>query len=120
MPGYRNDRVNPHPGELREQIDIVLETNAINENGYPETTLTTIAKKLWAAVDDTGNQRFRAGDSEVAQSTVNFSIRHRSDIVIGMYVLFDGEQRQIVDIGHYGYDRRYLNLKTVLNRAVSK
>ena len=120
MPGYTNSSPPPHPGELREQIDIVQEINTINVNGYPETTLTTVAEKVWAAVDDTGNQRFRAGDSEVAQNTVNFAIRHRSDIAIGMYVLFNAEQWLIVDIGNYSFSRRYLNLKTILNRAVTK
>ena len=120
MPGHKSFNADPHPGDLREQIDIVREANEINENGYPETTFVTIADKVWATVDDAGNQGFRAGDSEISRNMVNFVIRHRSDLEVGMYVVFEGERRMIVDIGHYGFKRRYLRLKTALNRAVAK
>ena len=120
MRGYRNYSADPHPGELREQIDIEREVNTINANGYPETVYITIAKKVWTAIDDAGNQAFRAGDSEIAQNVFNFVIRHRRDVAVGMFVLFEGQRRLIVDIGHYGFKKTYLGFKTMLNQGVTK
>lgn len=118
MRGYRNYASDPHPGELTEQIDIVRLVNTINENGYPEPTMEPVYRKLWTAADDAGNQTFRASDSEIAQGVINFVIRYRALITVGMYVLYHGEEREIVDIGNYGFKRRYLGLKTMRNKAV--
>ncbi len=120
MRGYRNYNSDPHPGDLREQIDILRQTNIINANGYPEPSYGVVYKKLWAGADDAGNQSFRASDSEIAQNVINFVVRHRSDIEVGMFVRYEGELRVIVDIGHYGVRRRYLGLKTMKNRAVTE
>lgn len=120
MRGYKNYEGNPHPGALREQIDIVREENTVNANGYPETVNIPVYTKLWASADDAGNQKFRAGDSEIAQNVINFTIRHRPGIEPGMFVLFEGLRREIVDIGHYGFRSRYLGLKTLQNQGVTQ
>lgn len=119
MRGYRNYSADPHPGELREQIDILREISVINENGYPEIRFEPVYQKVWTTADDAGNQTFRAGDSEIAQGVINFVIRYRAGIEVGMFVVFNGERREITDIGNYGFKRRYLGLKTMINRAVS-
>lgn len=118
MRGYRNYASDPHPGELTEQIDILKLLNTINKNGYPEPVYKPIYKKLWSTADDAGNQTFRASDSEIAQGVINFVIRYRAGIAVGMFVVFQGQRREIVDIGNYGIKRRYLGLKTMLNKAV--
>lgn len=107
-----------HPGDLREQVDIVRETAIINENGYPEPLREVVCSKLWAAVDDDADQQSRAGDAQLVQDVVRFVIRQRSGIEMGMIVLYLDVRREIIGVEHIGARREYLMLKTKASRAV--
>lgn len=119
MRGCRTFNSDPHPGDLNKRITIGETVSTTNENGYRQDTDRIICR-VWAGVDDAGNQKYRAADSEVAEDVLNFVIRYRKDIKVGMWVEFDGERRNIVNVGNYGYRRRYLGLKTYDQKAVSR
>lgn len=119
MRGYRTFNPSPHPGDLRERIVIGETISTTNENGY-RVDRDRVVCKVWAGVDDAGNQKYRAADSEVTEDVLNFVIRHREGLNVGMWVEFDGARRIITNIGHYGYRRQYLGLKTYDQKAVSR
>jgi SPP1 family predicted phage head-tail adaptor len=117
--GYRTFNPSPHPGDLQQRITIGKTISETNENGYRDDTDKVICR-VWAGVDDAGNQKYRAADSEVVEDVLNFVIRYRRDIEAGMWVEFDGERRIITNVGHYGYRKQYLGLKTYRQEVVSR
>lgn len=121
MRGYRTFNPSPHPGDLRERIRIGRTVSTVGPNGYP-ISRDEIIRTCWAGVDDAGTQAFRAADMEMTEDVLNFVIRHRDGkgVSVGMWVEFDGERRDIKNIGHYGYRRAYLGLKTYNQKAVSR
>ena len=118
MRGYKNFESNPHPGDLRNLVEIGYTENIINENGYPEPTDTVVCK-VWAAATDAGNQHFRAADTVNSEAVINFTIRYREDIKPGMWVKFRDEKWIISTLGEYEFKRRYLGLKASIVKGVS-
>ena len=118
MRGYKNFDATPHPGDLRNLVEIGYTENIINENGYPEPTDTVVCS-VWAASLDAGNQSFRAADTVNSEAVINFTIRYRDDVKPGMWVRFRGEKWIISTLGEYEYKRRYLGLKTSIVKGVS-
>ena len=59
MRGYKNFESDPHPGDLRNLVEIGYTENIINENGYPESTDTVVCK-VWAAATDAGLGKARS------------------------------------------------------------
>lgn len=116
--GYKNFESDPHPGDLRHLIKIGYTENRINENGYPEPT-DVIVCRVWAAVVDAGNQHYRSADVMNTEQVINFTIRYRTDIKPGMWVLFQGERWSISTLGEYQFKRTYLGLKASLSKGVS-
>ena len=110
MRGYKNFEATPHPGNLRNLVEIGYTENAINENGYPEPTNRVVCK-VWAAAVDAGNQHYRAADTVNSEAVINFTIRYRGDIKPGMWVKFRDEKWIISTLGEYEFKRRYLGLK---------
>lgn len=117
MRGYKNFEGNPHPGDLREKIDIGRTVNVIGENGYPSGTDTVICT-VWAGLTDAGNEAFRSADATDVRSVVNFVIRYREDIENGMWVKYKGEKYYIQAIGQYGFLKTYLGLRGVLDKEM--
>ena len=118
MRGYKNFESTPHPGDLRNLVEIGYTENAINENGYPEPKDVVVCT-VWAAALDAGNQHFRAADSVNTEAVINFTIRFRPDITPGMWVRFRGEKWLISTLGEYEFKRRYLGLKASIVKGVS-
>ena len=118
MRGYKNFESDPHPGDLRNLVEIGYTENIINENGYPESTDTVVCK-VWAAATDAGNQHFRAADTVNSEAVINFTIRYREDIKPGMWVKFRDEKWIISTLGEYEFKRRYLGLKASIVKGVS-
>ena len=118
MRGYKNFEASPHPGDLRNLVEIGYTENHVNENGYPEP-LDTVVCTVWAAAVDAGNQHFRAADTVNTEQVINFTIRYREDIVPGMWVRFRGEKWLISTLGEYEFKRRYLGLKASIVKGVS-
>jgi SPP1 family predicted phage head-tail adaptor len=116
--GYKTFESDPHPGDLRNLIEIGYTENIINENGYPEPTDTVVCK-VWAAAADAGNQHFRAADTVNSEAVINFTIRFREDIKPGMWVKFRDEKWIISTLGEYEFKRRYLGLKASIVKGVS-
>ena len=113
MRGYRSFTDSPHPGDLRNRIEIGYTMNVKNINGYPEPVDTVICT-VWAAAGGSGSQDFRAADARNIEQETNFIIRHRDDIKKGMWVRFKGEKDEkwfITAIDPYGFRRQYLGLK---------
>ena len=103
MRGYKNFDATPHPGDLRNLVEIGYTENVINENGYPEPTDIVLCT-VWAAALDAGNQHFRAADTVNTEAVINFTIRYRSDISPGMWVRFRGEKWKISTLGEYEWN----------------
>lgn len=118
MRGYKTFEGNPRPGALRHMIEIGRTENTVNENGYPVAT-DTIVCRVWAAVEDAGNQHYRAADAVNTEAVLNFTIRYREDIVPGMWVRFNDEKWDISTLGEYGFKRAYLGLKASQSKGVS-
>lgn len=118
MRGYKNFDSAPHPGELRNLVEIGYTENAINENSYPEPTDTVVCS-VWAAALDAGNQSYRAADTVNSEAVINFTIRYRDDVKPGMWVRFRGEKWIISTLGEYEYKHRYLGLKASIVKGVS-
>jgi len=116
--GYKNFEAAPHPGDLRNLVEIGYTENGINENGYPEPKEVVLCK-VWAAATDAGNQHFRAADTVNAEAVINFTIRYRDDVKPGMWVRFRGEKWLISTLGEYEFKRRYLGLKASIVKGVS-
>ena len=118
MRGYKNFESDPHPGDLRNLVEIGYTENIINENGYPEPTDQVVCK-VWAAATDAGNQHFRAADTVNSEAVINFTVRYRGDIKPGMWVKFRDEKWIISTLGEYEFKRRYLGLKASIVKGVS-
>jgi len=116
--GYKNFESDPHPGDLRNLVEIGYTENIINENGYPEPTDHVVCK-VWAAATDAGNQHFRAADTVNSEAVINFTIRYRENIKPGMWVKFRDEKWIISTLGEYEFKRRYLGLKASIVKGVS-
>ena len=74
---------------------------------------------VWAAAGDAGNQNFRAADAKNTEQVLNFTIRYRSDIKVGMWVRFQGVKWPITTLGNYGFTRQYLGLKASMVQGVA-
>ncbi len=118
MRGYKTFESDPHPGDLQHRIEIGYTENTINENGYPEATDVVVCR-AWAAVNDAGNQHYRAADVMNTEAVLNFTIRYRDNIVPGMWVKFRDEKWWISTLGQYSFKRTYLGLKASLSKGVS-
>ena len=118
MRGYKSFDGTPHPGDLRQRIQIGYTENTINENGYPEPK-DVILCRVWASAIDAGNQHYRSADVMNTEQVVNFTIRYRPDVKPGMWVLFNGEKWEISTLGEYAYTKAYLGLKASVAKGVS-
>ena len=107
----------PHPGQLRNLVEIGRTVNTSNENGYPVET-DEIVCRVWAAVEDDSSRYVVAGDAETAERGLCFIIRWRGDIQPGMWVSFREEKHKITKLGEYDFKRRYLKLTTVSAKGV--
>ena len=101
----------PHPGELNTPIDIYTTVNALNENGYPEESDTLVCH-VRADVKDASSKYARAADTDVSELGLSFIIRWRSDVKVGMYVLWKGEKQNIETIGEFDHCHTYMELFT--------
>ena len=118
MRGYNSSGSMPHPGDLRHRITIGMTENIINENGYPEPQETVICQ-VWASANDAGNQYYLSADAQNAENVVNFTIRYRSDIQPGMWVLFQKKKWKIEALTQYSYQKSYLVLKASVAEGVN-
>ena len=118
MRGYKNFEGNPHPGDLRQRIEIGYTQTSVNDNGYPDSTDVTVCR-VWANATDAGNQHYRSADVMNTEAVVNFTIRYRSDIMPGMWVKFNGKKWIISTLGEYSFRKKYLGLKASIAEGVS-
>ncbi len=118
MRGYKNFESNPHPGLLKQRIEIGRTENVVNENGYPEPK-DVVTCRVWASAVDAGNQHYRAADVMHSEPVINFTIRHRNDVEPGMWVKFRGKKWIISLLGEYQFNNTYLGLKASLAEGVS-
>ena len=68
----------PHPGELRQLVEIGKTVNIVNENGFPVETEQVVCQ-VWAKAEDCDSRYFTAGDAENTERSIWFTIRWRSD-----------------------------------------
>jgi len=103
----------PHPGQLRHWITIGKSVSTVGENGYPTWQDEAVAT-VRASVDDASTAwAYREmADANTAQFDRIFCIRHCSDIEPGMYVEHEGKKHTIVQIEHYDYKHRWIQLRT--------
>ena len=108
----------PHPGELRQLVEIGRTVHEINENGFPVETEQVICQ-VWAKAEDGDSRYFTSGDAENTERGIWFTIRWRSDVQPGMWVLFQGEKWNISTLGEYSFRKKYLGLKASIAKGVS-
>lgn len=118
MRGYKSFDGTPHPGDLKHLVKIGYTENVVNENGYPDPT-DVILCEVWASAIDAGNQHYRAADAMNTEGVINFTIRWRSDVKPGMWVLFNDEKWVISTLGEYSFKREWLGLKASIAKGVS-
>lgn len=120
MRGYKSFSTEPHPGRLDHRIMIGYTENIINENGYPEARDFVVCT-VWAALEDAGNEYYRAADSVNTEHVINFTVRHRDDIKPGMWVKWSGDDHKwtIRVLSFYNFKKQYLGLKADRQLGVS-
>ena len=109
----------PHPGDLRNKIEIGKTENVVNENGFPEET-DIVLHTVWAGIEDTASSSrwLYAADADNAIKGLMFMIRWINGIEPGMWVRWNGEKHTITEIGEYDFKRRYMRLTTKNTKAV--
>jgi SPP1 family predicted phage head-tail adaptor len=107
----------PHPGQLRNLVEIGRAVNAPSENGYTVETEEVVCR-VWASVEDGSSRYLVAGDAGTAARGLVFVIRWRGDVVPGMWVRFRDEKHRIEKVEEYDFKRRYLKLTTVSAKGV--
>ena len=107
----------PHPGQLRNLVDIGRTVNAPNGNGYAVETEEVICR-VWASAEDGSSRYLVAGDAGTAARGLIFVIRWRGDVVPGMWVRFRDEKHRIEKVEEYDFKRRYLRLITMSAKGV--
>ena len=117
MKGYKNFESSPTPGALRQRVTIWKRHFDINAMGQPVTRKEKIAT-VWANVIDGGWNSIVAGEMRTIDDMLNVTIRWRNDIELGMLVEFDGQMREITQMGRYEYRKAYLGMKCQLTEAV--
>lgn len=117
MRGYKSFDGTPHPGDLRHRVKIGYTKNVINSNGYPEPTDVVVCS-VWASAIDAGNQHYRSADVMNTEQVINFTIRYRSDVKPGMWVLFQDKKWNISTLGEYSFRKKYLGLKASIAKGV--
>jgi len=115
--GYKSFDGTPHPGDLRHRVKIGYTKNVINSNGYPEPTDVVVCS-VWASAIDAGKQHYRSADVMNTEQVINFTIRYRSDVKPGMWVLFQDEKWNISTLGEYSFRKKYLGLKASIAKGV--
>ena len=108
----------PHPGQLRNRVEIGQTVNGKNENGYPAPVDTVICN-VWAAVEDDSSRFTFTGDAHTTERGLCFISRWRADIRPGMWIMWIGEKQLITNLGEYDYKRRYLKLSTESVKGVT-
>ena len=108
---------NPHPGELRQLVEIGRTVHAINENGFPVETEQVVCQ-VWAKVEDCDSRYFTSGDTENTERGIWFTIRWRNDVQPGMWVQWNRQKQVITEVGEYDFKRRYLRLTTKAVKGV--
>ena len=108
----------PKAGDLRHRITIGQTATATNENGYPEESEAIICR-VWTSARDAGYREFFEAASSNLEDVVNFAIRYRPDIEPGMWVEFEGQRREIMQVNGYDHMHDFLLLKTARRKAVS-
>ena len=107
----------PHPGELRQLVEIGRTVHAINENGFPVETDQVVCQ-VWAKAEGCDSRYFASGDAEHTERGIWFTIRWRCDVQPGMWVRWNGQKQIITEIGEYDFRRRYLRLTTKAVKGV--
>lgn len=105
-------------GELNRKITIVKMAGALNAG--VATSVETVVCTAWASVKDASmTEVYKAAAAQIDQ-VVNFTIRHKNCIDVGMDVLFGGDRYRIISIDHDGYGRESMRLKTRRTEAVGR
>ena len=107
----------PHPGQLRNVVEICRTVNTVNENGYSVETDEVLCR-VWAGIEDGSSRYLNAGDTGTAARGLIFVIRWRGDVVPGMWVHFRDEKHRIEKVEEYDFKRRYFRLITTSAKGV--
>ena len=113
-----NNNQKPKAGDLRHRIIIGRTATMTNENGYPLESDTFICQ-VWASARDAGYREFFEAAAGNLEDVVNFAIRYIPDVEPGMWVEFEGQRREIVQVNGFDHIRDFLLLKTARRKAVS-
>ena len=116
--GNKNWGKEPNPGELNQMIEIVSVQAEADEDGYAVTTDRSICK-VWAQVVQSGDAIDQAAGAQAAAGSLNFVIRHREDIEVGMVILFDGGRYEIIALGGFDFKKRFLGMKATRTEVIS-
>ena len=84
----------PHPGELRQLVEIGRTVHEINENGFSVETEQVICQ-VWAKAEDCDSRYFTSGGAENTERGIWFTIRWRNDVRPGMWVLWNGQKQTV-------------------------
>ena len=77
----------PHPGELRQLVEIGRTVHEINENGFSVETEQVICQ-VWAKAEDCDSRYFTSGNAENTERGIWFTIRWRSSPGCGIFIWF--------------------------------
>lgn len=73
-----------------KKIKILVETNIINENGYPETVLQAVCPPVWAYYRQLSGKEIFAASAVQNTEEVLFIINWRADITPAHVIRYNG------------------------------
>lgn len=97
-------------GDLRCPIDLMQPESARDERNRRETVYTAAAHVM-AAKNDVSGREFYQAYGVHAEDIVTYTIRWKSGITTAWRVRDHGEDYNILEVNHLGYQRDYLRLK---------
>ena len=83
-----------------KKIDLVAFNSIINENGYPVTVETTIAR-VWAYFRQLSGNEYFSANAEQVREEVLFQINYREDVNTGCCVRYNGVLYDITRIDNF-------------------
>lgn len=97
-------------GDLRHRITIQKVTYANNGNGFPVAGTPTVICTCWAAARDMSASKSFDAATDTFHSVTEFTIRYRTDVLEGMFILHNNDIYRIMQVNQGGYGREYLTL----------
>lgn len=84
-----------------KKIEILAETNTVNENGYTEQTLQAVCPPVWAYFRHLSGKEYYSANAEQVHEEVLFQVNYRTDLTTAHVIKYNGVLWDITRIDTY-------------------